>query len=84
MQLELIDWIDAHGSDGWHSMKRIEEFCYGLPCRTVGWVVAENEEALTLTSSYSTSKSATSPDSGSGYFTVPKKMITKRTVLRKR
>jgi hypothetical protein len=48
MKLVLIEWIDSHHQTGW--VCEVPE-AKVMHCRSVGWVVAENEEALVLAAS---------------------------------
>lgn len=42
----LVEWIDSCGSSGWRPLADIQQ--EPSRCQTVGWLVSENKEALTL------------------------------------
>ena len=46
--IEYIVWVDSVGRNGWHLPDPIPE--EGMDCISIGWVTAETEAALTVTS----------------------------------
>lgn len=49
MKLYYIEWIDSTTHSGWRNIDSIgnEE----LTCKSIGWIVNENDESITLSSS---------------------------------
>ena len=41
----LIEWLDSHQKAGWHTEEPERE---GLRCGSVGWLVYEGSEAVTV------------------------------------
>lgn len=77
---QLIRWIDSASEDGWRSMRRMED-PRTVPCMTVGWVVAESDEALTVFGTWAPETESTTEQVCSG-MTIPKAAILSRTVVR--
>ena len=82
MKLVLIEWEDAHSSNGWQKMSAIKaNGVETLPCRNVGWLVKKTKKQTVLT--HALSDENLKDSSGHGHFTIPNAMIRKVTVLRK-
>jgi len=56
MKLFLIEWVDSHSGRGWQNLDTIEEVCELLHCRSVGWLVKETKNCMTIVSSISGEK----------------------------
>jgi hypothetical protein len=68
-----VDWIDSAGYPNWTST---EGTFLCAKCKTIGYLIQENEESISL---------AQSKDDGIGVdhiYTIPKSVIKKRRVLR--
>lgn len=52
-KLVYIEWVDAVADAGWDSVKPPELH----PCRTIGFVVSENKEAICIASTLSLEQS---------------------------
>jgi len=65
--LVLIRWTDSHYRPGWTTEEPSPE---GLSCESVGWVVAESAEALTICGTLSADGAQRLGD-----FTIPKGAI---------
>lgn len=79
-----ITWTDANSSHGWTAPDELEELL-AAPCHTVGYLIHETREALTLAGSLDLSnKENVEPiNAACGTMVIPKKMITARRTLRK-
>lgn len=77
MRLMAIEWIDSCGPDGWTRTSEVETS--PVVCRSVGWIIAESEEAMTIAPHLG-------PDSEdpqcNGAITIPKVCVTKRRAIR--
>ena len=76
MKLVLIDWVDSVG-DGtrWRELDDIKKD-KPVKIRSVGWILAETKESMTIVAHLSDSH-------GQGEMTIPSEAIKKITVLRK-
>ena len=74
--IELIDWVDHTEFSGWHTA---DEY-HNMPmlCRTVGWVLLENDLCITLVN---TGPQDEEQDLYIGAITIVKSSITKRTKI---
>lgn len=80
MKLVYIEWLDAQSKDsGWAPLDELEPELY--KCKSVGWLAAENDKAVTLVANLG-------PDDPNlvrmscHNITIPKSLITKRRILR--
>ncbi len=71
-----VDWDDAAHTDGWRHVERIAKDT-PIRCRTVGFVMSETADKLTLAQSLSLENST-----GSEAMTIPKSLIRRRRRLR--
>ena len=69
-QLVLVEWLDALAQGEWHEAKRED-----LRCKTVGFVVYEDDEQIELAGTITDGMCNNS-------ITIPKKMLTKRKVIK--
>lgn len=76
-QLLLVEWVDSYGcSPVWEPIAEIKpEICHA---RSVGWLVAENNECITIVPHVS--ETAVRPQ-GCGDMTIPRRSIVKITKL---
>lgn len=65
-KLVLVEWLDALAQGEWHEAKHED-----LRCKTVGFVVFENDEQIELAGTITDGMCNNS-------ITIPKRMITKR------
>lgn len=77
---EIIDWIDSASGAGWRMLKEARGD-RPMWCRSVGWVIAEDETFVTLVSSVGGSQGNAEPHQGNCDITIPKFAITKRSRL---
>ena len=68
--LVLIEWLDALAQGEWHEPKRED-----LHCKTVGFVVYEDEQQIELAGTVTEGMCNNS-------ITIPKQMIVKRKVIK--
>ena len=69
-ELVLVEWLDALAQGEWHEAKRED-----LRCKTVGFVVFEDDEQIELAGTITDGMCNNS-------ITIPKKMLTKRKVIK--
>lgn len=55
-RIQLVDWLDSSAESGWRPLGQataaLEEEHGGLvPCRTIGWLLGENDAVVQLASS---------------------------------
>jgi hypothetical protein len=65
-KLVLVEWLDALAQGEWHEAKRED-----LRCKTVGFIVFEDDEQIELAGTITEGMCNNS-------ITIPKKMLTKR------
>jgi hypothetical protein len=82
MKLVLIEWVDSHEGRGWRSVPEIEKTAELLYCRSVGWLISEDKDCLTIASHLSGEKNEGIRIYGCGDMCIPKCSIKKRIVLR--
>lgn len=68
-KLVLVEWLDALAQGEWHEPKRED-----LNCKTVGFIVFEDEQQIELAGTITEGMCNNS-------ITIPKQMITKRKVI---
>ena len=79
-EVRLVEWIDSSASSGWQSCEdaaKIEPD----PCMSVGFVIHETDDHLTLLQSVTNRKSG--KDHADHVLAIPKCSITRTVVLRK-
>lgn len=69
-KLVLVEWLDALAQGEWHEAKRED-----LRCKTVGFVVFEDDEQLELAGTITEGMCNNS-------ITIPKRMLTKRKEIK--
>ena len=83
-KLLMVDWVDSASFRGfWNTVEDHYSEPRATFCRTVGWVVVENDEYLTLGSSTSSQDPKREMvNSVAGSITIPKCAIKKRRIIR--
>lgn len=77
-KIEFIEWVDSFGcSSGWAPVEAIDT-C--LVCQTVGFVVSENKEVISIANSIAYETEHTTEQSN-GVMTIPKVSIKNRREL---
>lgn len=84
MKLVLVEWLDSHSGRGWQDFERLERAAEPLYCRSVGWIVRENNNCKVLVPHISGEKNGDIALQGCGDLTIPTASILKTTVLRSR
>ena len=76
MRLLYLEWDDSASfpDSDWHSLKESKSLTPDL-CKSVGWVIAESPDHLTLASHLSESEMC-------GEIAIPKTCIRKRRILK--
>jgi hypothetical protein len=69
-KLVIVEWLDALAQGEWHEAKRED-----LRCKTVGFIVYEDDEQLELAGTITDGMCNNS-------ITIPKKMLTKRKEIK--
>jgi hypothetical protein len=82
MKLVLIEWEDSHSGRGWQEMNQLKKASEPLYCRSVGWLAAEKNGCVVLVPHVSGEKNDEVAVHGCGDLTIPKRAITRTTVLR--
>ena len=72
MKLIEVDWLDSSGMNGWTHDKSEQN----LRCKSIGYVLGETKQGITIASHFSFNGSVNSP------MTIPKVAITKIRVIR--
>lgn len=76
LRVEIVDWIDSNMRTRWDNKEIYLESSHdSMACRSVGWVVREDQDRVCLLQSESDTCFAE-------MITIPKVAITKRTRLR--
>jgi len=83
MKLVLIEWMDSHSGRGWQSLENLKEDSRPLYCRSVGWLLAEDNGCKVIVPHVYDEKNKGIILQGCGDITIPKKSIIKMTILRK-
>ncbi len=81
MKLVLVEWLDSHAGRGWLDIEHIEQAAEPLLCRSVGWLLVENDECAVLVAHLSGQRGHEEPFQGRGDLTIPKQAIVKMTPL---
>jgi len=81
-KLVLVEWIDSHSGNGWQPLDQIEKAAEPVYCRTVGWLISEQNGTKVLVSSISGERNENIRLFGKGDIAIPAKAILKMSVLR--
>jgi hypothetical protein len=85
VELVYIEWIDSAAMQGWRAIDGIKEDATVAVIQSVGWVVTETEQAITLVAHmHKDIPQNGTVRYGSDPMTIPKGVIKERRVLRKR
>ncbi len=77
-KIELIEWVDSFGcSSGWSEIQQINTY---LKCITIGFVVSETDNTVSLANSIALETDDTK-EQANGIMTIPLVCILKRTVI---
>jgi len=75
MKLVLITWIDSCSGRGWTDIDAAKKNHGVVRCRSVGWILVEDEEAILLASSLGGSRIDGEPYCANGEMSIPKVAI---------
>lgn len=78
--LLLIEWLDSSQAEGWLFIDEDEHVNDPLNCISVGWLIQESDEALSITSSLAEMVDG-DPLQVNGILTIPKCCVLGRTEL---
>jgi hypothetical protein len=81
--LVYVEWIDSGRGHEWRMLDDLDDM---LPayCRSVGWIVREEEEYIVLAGNLAADAPDGKPHQACQMMAIPKVAITTRRVLRKR
>jgi hypothetical protein len=83
-KLVLIEWLDSHSGRGWQTIDQLESTAKPLYCRSVGWIVSENEDCMVIVPHIGGEKQGEIMFQGCGDLTIPTKAILKITILKEK
>ena len=83
-KLVLIEWVDSHSGRGCQSFEDLKRSAEPLYCRSVGWMVLENDKCKVIAPHLSGEKNGKTIIQYSGDITIPAKAIIKISVLKSR
>lgn len=73
--MRFVEWRDSSGTGGWQSLKTLEEYEPDL-CHTVGFVLRETDDFVTLIQSYTNRKQG-EENSGDNVIVIPRFAIVR-------
>lgn len=81
MKLVYLEWCDAIGKDGWHSLEEAKNWGKEGVWRIsqVGWIIEETDEYLLLSGNHSNVEGS---DSFGQLIKIPKTWIRKRKIIK--
>jgi hypothetical protein len=83
MKLVLIEWLDSHSGDGWQRLGDIARATHPVLCRSVGWLVSDENGHRTIVPHIS-GDGVKVGQFGRGDLTIPTKAIVRMKVLKAR
>jgi hypothetical protein len=69
-RLILVTWLDSHSYEGWTAVKDLKPD--GVTCRSVGWLISETEQTLTLAPHLTQADHASAEEQASGAMVIPR------------
>ena len=82
-KLVMVEWVDSHTGRGWEPFEKFNESATPLYCRSVGWLVVDNEECKVIVPHIGGERDGDPMLQGCGDMTIPTVAVKKITVLRK-
>ncbi len=83
MKLVLVEWFDSHSvGDGWKPLDELGTQCGPVLCRSVGWLVAEEDGHRMIVPHISAMDDEDTRSYGNGEVSIPIRAIKKMTILR--
>lgn len=77
--LVYLEWLDSASSQGWSSIEDYKPD--GIFCKSVGWIIRETEDLITIASNIGAPTLDKSVDQACGWMTIPKAVIRARRIL---
>ena len=79
MKLVEVDWIDSSSQWGWKNLDKLRGDCKSrsLLCRTVGYLIADEDDRIALVQSLAWVDEKIPPTSGDSMMTIPRMAIVK-------
>lgn len=74
-RLVLLEWVDSHKSNDWKDIELLADGCDHLHIRSIGWVIAENDDCITIVPHLSGEKNGNVRVYGCGEMTIPRVAI---------
>jgi hypothetical protein len=81
-KLVLIEWIDSHSGSGWRPLDEIADAAEPVYCRSVGWLVSDDNGTKVLVANLSGERNGNLRVFGNGDIAIPNRSIVKLSVLR--
>lgn len=81
LEIRYVEWLDSNGTGSWTTFKELREEKPAF-CQSVGYVLTETEDAVSLLQSVFMAVSEDRLDSGMHHLIIPKVAITKQETLR--
>ena len=78
MKIVLVNWLDSNSNSAWHNITEAKHL-RPSPCVTIGYVLEDTEEYITIASSF-----ATENDSVSDVICIPKFAVQSIETIRRR
>lgn len=79
MEIRYVEWVDSSGRGHWHAMKEARDLVPDR-CTTVGFVLTESDDYLTLIQSF-TNRKEEDDNQADNAISIPKVAITKMETL---
>lgn len=75
-----VEWVDSCQSHNWQAVEELKSQ-RSLHCFSVGWIVAENKDSITLAANISEKNHPTAFYQCCGVMTIPQKAIVQKKVM---
>lgn len=81
MKLVMVEWYDSHNTGEWETFEDLETRCNVLLCKSIGWLVAEKNNAKLIVSHLNEGKKQGVISHGCGYMVIPDVAIKEMWIL---
>ncbi len=81
-KLLLVEWVDSHSGKGWQPLDTLAAETGPVYCRSVGWLVSDDNGTLVLVPHISGERNGNIRLFGAGDLAIPHKAIIRRKTLR--
>lgn len=82
MEIRYVEWLDSAGLSRWTPIKELQRRSLVSRCLSVGFVLKEDDDQVTLLQSLDPGQLEGDDDNGDNTITIPKIAITASTILR--